>query len=293
MDLKYLQTFKTILRTGSFQGASRELNYAPSTVTFHIQQLEEELQLQLFEKVGRKMVLTQAGESVLPHVDAILHAMDSLYNCEKEMNELKGTLVVSMPETLLIYKMQPVLKRFKEAAPQVKLSILIQDCDSVRAGVLDGSVDIGIHYDVGGEDSSIVSTVLSRFKALLIASPEEDPEVLDFTTPGQKKTIDLISYYPDSVFQEAIDHYLKERDIVLNCSMQLWSAEAIKKNVMSRMGVAYLPEFALTEELAQGTLIPVATELDEEIIALYAYHKNKYVTKQMQLFLSLIEEVIG
>ncbi|WP_177184073.1 hypothetical protein [Enterococcus malodoratus] len=62
---------------------------------------------------------------------------------------------------------------------------------------------------------------------------------------------------------------------------------------MSRMGVAYLPEFALTEELAQGTLIPVATELDEEIIALYAYHKNKYVTKQMQLFLSLIEEVLG
>ncbi|MGP5431685.1 LysR substrate-binding domain-containing protein [Enterococcus malodoratus] len=117
--------------------------------------------------------------------------------------------------------------------------------------------------------------------------------MLDFTTRGQKKTIDLISYYPDSVFQEAIDHYLKERDIVLNCSMQLWSAEAIKKNVMSRMGVAYLPEFALTEELAQGTLIPVATELDEEIIALYAYHKNKYVTKQMQLFLSLIEEVLG
>lgn len=293
MDLKYLQTFKTILRTGSFQGASRELNYAPSTVTFHIQQLEEELQLQLFEKVGRKMVLTQAGDSILPHVDTILRAMDSLYNCEKEMSELKGTLVVAMPETLLIYKMQPVLKRFKEAAPKVKLSILIQDCDSVRAGVLDGSVDIGIHYDVGGEERSLVSSVLSRFKAVLIASPEEEPEALDFVTPGQNKEIDLISYYPDSVFQETINHYLNEREIVLNCSMQLWSAEAIKRNVMSRMGVAYLPEFALTEELEQQKLISVPTELDEEIIALYAYHKNKYLTKQMQLFLSLIEDIIG
>ncbi|MFY4776502.1 LysR family transcriptional regulator [Metabacillus sp. RGM 3146] len=66
MELKYLQTLKTILETGSFLGAARKLNYTQSTVTFQIQQLEQELSVKLFEKIGREMVLTQAGEDILP-----------------------------------------------------------------------------------------------------------------------------------------------------------------------------------------------------------------------------------
>ena len=62
MELKYLNTFKTILETGSFLNAARKLNYTQSTITFQIQQLEEELSVKLFEKIGRKMIITQAGK---------------------------------------------------------------------------------------------------------------------------------------------------------------------------------------------------------------------------------------
>lgn len=65
MNTKYLYTIKTVLETGSFQKAASKLNYTQSTVTFHIQQIEQELDIKLFDRIGRKMVLTQAGREIL------------------------------------------------------------------------------------------------------------------------------------------------------------------------------------------------------------------------------------
>ncbi|EQB8890639.1 LysR family transcriptional regulator [Listeria monocytogenes] len=78
MDLKNLLTFKTILETGSFQEAARKLNYAQSTVTTQIQQLEQELQVKLFDKIGRKMLLTSAGSDLLPSVNQILETYNTM-----------------------------------------------------------------------------------------------------------------------------------------------------------------------------------------------------------------------
>ena len=72
MNTKNFVTFKTILEMGSFQKAADELGYTQSTVTFQIKQLEEELNLKLFEKIGRRMVLTQAGKDIMPYIDMIL-----------------------------------------------------------------------------------------------------------------------------------------------------------------------------------------------------------------------------
>lgn len=72
MNTKNLLTLKTILETGSFQKAANKLNYTQSTVTFQMKQLEEELSIKLFEKIGRKMELTQAGKDILPYIDTVL-----------------------------------------------------------------------------------------------------------------------------------------------------------------------------------------------------------------------------
>ena len=78
MELKYLRTFKTIIDEGSFQNAAERLNFSQSTVTFQIQQLEQSLSVKLFERIGRKMAVTQAGKEILPHIDAILDEVDSI-----------------------------------------------------------------------------------------------------------------------------------------------------------------------------------------------------------------------
>lgn len=91
MEVKNLYTLKTILEEGSFQNAAVKLGYTQSTITFQIRQLEEELGVVLFEKIGRRMVLSQAGENLIPYIDETLFAFERLRNVGKELSEMTGT----------------------------------------------------------------------------------------------------------------------------------------------------------------------------------------------------------
>ncbi len=277
--------------SGSFLGAARLLNYTQSTVTFQIQQLEQELSVKLFEKVGRKMVITQAGKDVLPYIDTILQATKQLENYGKEMQQLTGTLRVAMPETLLTYRMQPVLKAFRQQAPGVKLSVQALNCYAIRDLIVNGGADIGIHYDVGGYGASMVTEQLAEFSLALIASPDLDASYCDFVMAHQRKPICLITNDPDSIFQIMFDNYLKEQDIVLDGVLELWSIEAIKRSVVSNLGIAYLPKYVVKDELENGSLQELKTDLSTKTIsAICTYHKNKWISPAMELFIRLLNE---
>ena len=113
MELKNLRTFQAIVDRGSYQRAAEALGYTQSTVTIHIQQLEEELGLPLFQRTGRRMVLTQMGERFLPQTRELLLAADRLAQIGQEGREPSGVLRVDMAETLLCYQVQPVIQKFR------------------------------------------------------------------------------------------------------------------------------------------------------------------------------------
>ena len=294
MDLKYLTTVKTILETGSFQKAATRLNYTQSTITFQVQQLERELSLKLFERIGRRMVLTQAGHTVLPYIDAVLESVDQLCNYGREAAEIRGVLKVAMPETLLTYKIQPILKAFREQAPHVKLLVRSQNCYMTRNQILSGEIDVAIHYDVGGYNATIVAEELTDFGQALVASPALAEDQRDFVSPNQRKSMSLISNDKNCISQEIFDQYLRDRGIVIENTIELWSIEAIKRSVVSDLGVAFVPYFAVEEELACGKLIALPTGLElRKISAICAYHKNKWISPAIALFLKLVKDVFS
>ena len=291
MEIRYLNTFKAILETGSFQNAALRLSCTQSTVTFQIQQLEQELSVKLFERIGRRMVITQAGRDILPFADTILLAAQQLADYGKEINQITGTLKISMPETLITYKMQPVLSEFRRQAPGVRLSVQALDCYSVRRQIISGADDLGIHYDIGGYSDSFIVEELSSFPLVLIASPSLDEKLSDFTAAKQQKDICLITNDRERIFQMKLESYLKEKNIVLDGVMELGSTEAVKRSTASNLGIACLPEYAAEAELADGTLKELKTEItDNMVTAVCAYHKNKWVSPAMSLFIELLKE---
>lgn len=293
MDTKNLITFRTIVRTGSFLQAATVLGYTPSTITFQIRQLEQELSIQLFEKIGRKMVLTEAGEQILPLVDDVLRACDALSSYGKSLQDVQGSLTVAMPEPLLIYRAQDVLRRFREQVPQVKLFVTICNCNRVREELLTGGIDIGLHYDICPEHPSLRMQKIGAHDACLVAYPQLPESQRDFITPNQVKQVPLINYYTGSVFQEAIAQYLKQKNITIITSMELWSLEAIKRNVMNQLGVAYLPRVSVEEELKTGQLIQLPLDLPSTTVEMVCeHHKNKWISPQMALFLALIDQAL-
>ena len=294
MNTKYLLTLKAILETGSFQKAADSLNYTQSTVTFQMKQLEEELSIKLFEKIGRKMVLTQAGKDILPCFESILQAEEQIGNYGKKLSELTGTLRLAIPDSILIYNLQPFIRAFSQKAPRVQLVINSIPSGEINRSIVDGTADLGVNCEKDHYPDTVVHKKLGTYQAMLVASPEADSRLLDFVTPHQREPVSLICNEPEGYYQMDMDRYLEARDIRLEPYMKLQSIEAVKRCVMSNLGLAVVPTYSVEEELKNGSLIPVKTELDEKLYhSVYVYHKNKWLSPQMELALKLLKQTVG
>ncbi len=294
MNTKSLVTFKTILEVGSFQKAADKLGYTQSTVTFQIKQLEEELSLKLFEKIGRRMELTQAGKDIMPYIDMILQGAEQIGNYGKSLSEISGSLKLAIPDSILIYNMQPFMQAFTHEAPNVQLVVNSIQSGEINPSIADGTADIGINCEKDSYPDSVVHKKLGKYKAVLVASPFANNNLLDFITPHQRKPISLICNEPDGYYQLDMDKYLSEKDILLNPPMKVQSIEAVKRCVMNNLGIAVVPTYSIGEELKNGSLMPIRTELDEkEYNSFYIYHKNKWISPQMELALDLLKKYLG
>ncbi|WP_213133560.1 LysR family transcriptional regulator [Citrobacter sp. FP75] len=288
MDLRRFITLKTVVEEGSFLRASQRLCCTQSTVTFHIQQLEQELSVQLFEKIGRRMRLTSEGKRLMPHVHELIRVMASLRQSARQDAEVSGDLRVVTGETLLAYKMPQVLQRFKQRAPKVRLSLLSLNCYVIRDALLNDEADLGIFYRVGNDDALEMQS-LGEQPLVLVGAP--DLHDVDFTKKNQHIACSFIINEPQCIFRQRFESLLRQRQITLENTIELWSIESIKQCVAANLGVSFLPRFAVERELRSGELIELPFSTEPELItALCAHHAGKTISPAMQIFLECVEE---
>ncbi len=213
-------------------------------------------------------------------------------NYGKSLSEISGTLKLAIPDSILIYTMQPFLQAFRREAPNVQLAIQSLQAGGIVSAIVDGSADIGINCEKDSYPDTVIHKKLGQYKAVLVASPLADKSLLDFITPHQRKPLSLICNEPDGYYQLDLEKYLAEKDIVLNPHMKVQSIEAVKRCVANQLGIAVVPTYSIGEELKNGSLIPIKTGLDEKSYdSVYLYHKNKWISPQMELALRLLGNI--
>jgi DNA-binding transcriptional LysR family regulator len=290
MELKSLYTVKKILETGSYQKAALALNYAQSTITFQMKKLEGELGIKLFEKRGNKIRLTEAAAEILPLIDKVVLATDELLNSKNSHGELRGALKVAMPESLITYKLQGVLQKFKARAPQVRLSLQVRNCFDIYEQLLSGKVDLAIHYDVGAYPKHITTRILAQYPLVLVGSKRLPEEEKDFVSPHQKKSVGHIINDPNGLNLKIFNKYLQRKKISLATELEVWSIEAVKRCVESNLGVAYLQRFTVASEIEQGRLLELPTGIKENTLtAVYAFNQNQWRSPALKLFLEILD----
>lgn len=289
MDLKYLHTFRTIVDEGGFSKAAEKLGYTQSAITFQIGQLEQELSVRLFEKIGRRMVLTKAGENLVPYVDEILHSVDKLRFFEDNLADCRGDLRVGIAETLLCYRFPAVLKDFHRQAPKARLLLRSMNCYDIRNELLNGTLDLGVFYeDVGGFGSSLTVHPMGSYPLILVASAAIKGLYPDFITPDRTIPVPFVINEPNCIFRQIFEQYLRDKCITLDHTIELWSIPTIKNLVKNDVGISFLPAFTVQEELENGELARIPVSIcGRSITAVCAHHKNKWISPLMQLFMDL------
>lgn len=292
MELRTLITLKTIVEEGGYQKAADKLGYSQSAITAQIKQLEEELHIKLFERLGRNMRLTQQGQLVVAKAEEMMILARQIESIGKTAAELNGTLQIEIAETLLCHKMLPVIRAFRAAAPNVCLSIRMNNCLSIAHSVKMGSCDLGIDYDTDCYDNMFETKVLGQYELILVGSPLL--KETDFITPFQKKSVSFVIDEPDSIFRLKLENYLRQNKIELEATIELWSIETIKRCVIENLGITFLPRFAAQEELEKGLLVELPCPINHTVTtAQCIWHKNRWISPEMALFLKLTGELLS
>jgi len=142
MELKQLQTFKTLAEKLNFTRTAQLLNYAQSSITAQIQGLEIELGVPLFERLGKRVLLTAAGERLLPYANEILRLADEVQVTVPGDEIPNGTLTIGAIESLTTYRLSPILGEYRRRFPQVELVFRTGICVDLRKEVLNGRLDL-------------------------------------------------------------------------------------------------------------------------------------------------------
>lgn len=294
MEIRNIITFVRIAELQNFSKAAEQLGYSQSAVTMQIKQLEAELNTQLFERIGKRIKLTQAGSRLLPCALAVLDAVRQAEDITREPGNLTGKLRIGTAESLLISVLPPIIIEFSRLCPHVELSThtaLVSDLfDMVRQN----DIDLLYFLDQRTNFTEWVKVVERRESAFFVTSP--------YSPLAGKKNIPLERLVREPFlltekgvsYRYTMEQVLAQNGLALHPFLETGNTDIITRLLLQNRGVSFLPEFVVRDYLKSGRLVVLDTRCPEiHMWSQLVYHRDKCLTPQMERFMELVVKYIG
>ncbi len=291
MELRHLKTFIVVAEVRGFTKAAEVLGYAQSSITTQIQSLEEELEAPLFDRLGKTVVLTDAGRRLLPYAQEMLRLQTGLKELIQANDIPIGTLTIGAPESLAAYRLPGVIKEYRQLYPQVKIILKPGACWDLRNQVRHGQVDIAFVLEPDHEATDLHIETLVEEKIVLVSSMDHSLTKKEHVDALDLQNEPLLHTEPGCSYRELFDSYLHEHGVQPSVIMEFWSIEAIKNCVISGLGIAVLPLITVKSELTDRKM--AALLWDNEVVYVSTqliYHKAKWVSPAVREFLRLVHQ---
>jgi DNA-binding transcriptional LysR family regulator len=288
MDVRDLQVFLSVSRHLNYTRAGEEINLSQPSVSVRVRQLETELGVKLFDQLGKKVVLTDAGRLLVPYANRVIAAIDDAHHAIDELQGLeRGSLRIGASTTPGMYLVPQVVARFKRLHPKINIHLRIKDTREVEDGVLRNEFDFGF---VGGhlaaEDVSAVSWLTDEL--LLVVSPgsplTKKKNVRKQDLQGER----FIVRESGSATRATIVAQLQQANFELETEIEMENPESIKKAVQSGLGIAFISKFAVATELKAKTLTAIrvrdlAIHRELKIV----HRKDKHLSRAALAFIEM------
>jgi len=254
LNLRQLHVFASVVKRMSVSLAAEELFITQPAVSQQIRGLEEQLGVKLFERTPNGLLLTEAGEAIHPHVQAILASQSRIDNVVAEQRgATHGHVAVGANTTGGMYVVSPMLRAFRDAHPEAEIVLQVHSTDRICERLLQNLLDVAV---VTGpvEVGSVVVADLCEDELYLIVSPSH-PFAARATVSRQEVAAEpFVVPEPGSRTRRLIQRAIESHGLKLQIAMQLPGTEEVKKAVEANLGVAMVSKHAVTRELALGAL---------------------------------------
>jgi len=288
-----LRVFQSVARNLSFTKAANELFITQPAITKHIKELETEFEVKLFDRSGNKINLTPAGILLLSYTDHIL----TLHNEVKfEISQLKGNLAgvlrIGASTTISQYVIPPLLAKFHERYPEIKLSLVNGNTENIEQRLLANSIDIGIVEGKPTNTDIRYSTFLND--ELLVFTATQNKVIPEKISKEEFLELPLVLRERGSGTLEIIEknlHLQKISPKQLNVLMYLGSTEAIKSFIKTGYGFGIVSKFAIEQDLSNSVFrIIQTTDLKFHRQFYFIAQKGPEPTGLAKLFLTFIQK---
>lgn len=293
MEIRQLNSFIKIVELQSFSKAAEALDYTQAAVTIQIRQLEQEFGTRLFDRVGRHVELTPPGHEFLRYANEILRKVEDVHTALGSPVLQDSRLRIGTLESLLSFKLPAIIKYFYEKHPEVSLEVKTGSPRELTEMMEHNQIDIAYFLDRQLYDQNWIKDLEEKEPVVFVASPNAE-----LVREGRHSlSLAELSEQPffltekDSNYRYALEQRLAAKGLRIRPFFETGDTEVIIQLIRENRALSFLPYFAVKDYLDRGELVEIAAEdFDMIMYRQLFYHRDKWLTREMQLFLSLKEQ---
>lgn len=290
MELRQLEYFMAVCKELHFTRAAEKLNIAQPTLSQQIKSLEDEVGMPLFDRIGKKTALTEAGKILLTHSQRVFHEIEQAQSALRDLNGLqKGKLTIGSLITCVNYLLPPAVIKFKQRYPNIELSVLGLRTEEIKKGLLENELDLGIAF-LPVEDEELEAIPLFTEELSLAVSFDHPLANLKEVEMKKLEHVPMI-LLPDNYFlRRLIDSYSAKLGITLKPIMEMSPMESLVQMVSEGLGATILPtpylNFLNNRQIVTIKMINPTPHREIGFI----YRKNKFMCTTTKTFIAQIME---
>lgn len=292
MDTQNLKAFVAVAVSRSFSVAAEKLHITQPAISKRIHMLEQQLDIQLFDRIGRQITLTEAGRTLLPHAEAILDAMQTARQAIADLSgETKGQLKLITSHHIGLHRLPKILREYTERYPLVELDIRFMDSGEAYAAVLKGDCDLGIVTEVAQHDEALNTRTVWRDTMLFVAAPQHPLSRLDTVTLADISPYQAL--LPERRFYttQLVEELFTRNGLSIKINLATNYLETIKALISAGYAWSVLPQSMLQDGALKvlsvqspdsSTPISISRNLD------CIYHRQRLMSNAGKAFLDLL-----
>ena len=291
MELRTVNTFLHIAELHSFSRAARELGYSQSAVSSQIAQLEAELGTPLFDRVGKTVRLTDAGQTFQSYARTLLTTAQQAKAALQPAEEVRGTLRIALADSVCSTFLPNLLFQDHARCPEVDLVLRTSTADEMIQLLSTNEVDLAYTLDQPILQPNLVLASNALEPVCFVAPPGHPLAAQAAVTLEELARQEFLLTERGMSYRDALDQCMDAHHLAIRPYIELGSAAMLGEMVERGMGLSFLPEYIVRTSLASGKLARLT--VPDCQIAMHRqlfYHRDKWLTPQMKVFMELVQK---
>lgn len=255
IESRQIRAFVAVARRGNFTQGAKDVFLTQSAVSHAIKSLEEDLGCALFQRVGRRAVLTQAGERLLQHCEEILHKMSDARTDLSQLPDLtRPSLRIGAPVTICQHILPGVLRQVQQEYPHCELRVETGDNPQLLAQLLSGKIDVAVMVEPE-KRPHLVFAPLFRDELRFVMLPSHAWAKAASLAEKDLREATVILANKTTRTHQLVMAYFRNARVALRRIIELGSIESIKELVKNGLGVGIVAVWPIRAEIERGELV--------------------------------------